>query len=149
MSAPYEQATAPGGPQVVAAHTYRTSGGHTVVITTYDGAGRLNSLHVRSVFLRAGQPPALMGASPSSGPAGTQVTVIGAGMTGANAVIFGVQPGTAVQVTSDNAVNATTPAGAPGPVTVAVSAPGRGAGQLPNGFTNTATEDPGEEARRR
>jgi IPT/TIG domain-containing protein len=149
MSAPEEVAVAPGGSPVLAAHTYRVPGGHTVVISTYDSQGRLNSLHVRSVFLRAGQAPAVLAVMPGSGPGGTSVSVIGAGLTGANAVVFGSQPATGLSVSSDNAVSCTTPAGAPGPVNVSVAAPGRGSGTLANGFTFTATEDPGEEARRR
>jgi hypothetical protein len=148
LSAPHDAATAPGGPEVLAAHTYRVPGAYTVVVTTYDGQGRVNSLHVRALVTRAGQPPAILAASPSAGPAGggTQVAVIGAGMTGVNQVLFGAGVAIGVSVVSDNVVNATTAAQPAGLVQVTVTAPGRGTGRLPNGYTYTASE---EEARRR
>jgi hypothetical protein len=57
-------------------------------------------------------PPAIANFSPSSGPAGTVVTVNGSGFTGATVAWVGNAKNGAVQVVSDGQVRVTIPAGA-------------------------------------
>lgn len=67
----------------------------------------------------AGPAPAISSFSPSSGPAGTRVTVQGSGFAGNASVAFGGVAATAVTVTSTTALTATVPSGAAsGPITV-------------------------------
>ena len=65
---------------------------------------------------------AAAGISPAQGPVtgGTQVTINGAGFTGATAVNFGSTPGTSLIVNSDTQITVTSPAGA-GAVNVTVT----------------------------
>lgn len=69
--------------------------------------------------------PYVTGVSPAQGPApgGTQVTISGAGFTGATAVLFGSRPATSVQVVSDSQITAIAPAENPGTVDVTVKGP--------------------------
>jgi hypothetical protein len=63
-------------------------------------------------------PPAITSFSPTSGPAGTTVTINGSGLTGATAVAFN-RRGASFSVTSDAVIQSIVPAGAAtGPVSV-------------------------------
>ncbi|MEV6183700.1 IPT/TIG domain-containing protein, partial [Streptomyces sp. NPDC052015] len=59
---------------------------------------------------------------PSTAPAGTQVTIIGTGFTGATAVKFGATNATSFTVLSDNVITAVVPPGS-GSVQVTVVTP--------------------------
>ena len=69
-------------------------------------------------------PPQVTGLAPTLGPAGggTPVTISGSGMTGANAVQFGANPATGLNVLSNAQVTASSPAGT-GAVAVQVTNP--------------------------
>ena len=69
--------------------------------------------------------PAVTGISPTRGPeaGGTTVTVSGAGLTGATAVMFGSTPGLNVIIVNDTTVTAIAPPHAPGTVDVTVTSP--------------------------
>ena len=60
---------------------------------------------------------------PASGTAdgGTDVTIVGSGFNGAQAVDFGGVPATSFTVLSDSVIDATSPAASPGPVDVVVA----------------------------
>ncbi|MEO7909508.1 MAG: carboxypeptidase regulatory-like domain-containing protein [Roseiflexaceae bacterium] len=57
-------------------------------------------------------PPALDAFSPASGPAGTEVTIKGAGLGGATAVTFNGAPASSFTIDSDAQIRAIVPAGA-------------------------------------
>ena len=85
----------------------------------------------------------ITGVSPTSGPAGTQVTITGFGFTGAYGVYFdaGIQPAT-FTVVNDTTITATAPSGVPlGPSDVDVHAPS-GSTFIVNAFTYTAGSPP-------
>lgn len=77
-------------------------------------------------------PPAITSFSPTSGPAGTSVTINGSGFTGATAVAFNGVAGS-FTITSDTMLQATVPTGAvTGPITVSASS---GTATSANSFT--------------
>ncbi|WP_158609678.1 IPT/TIG domain-containing protein [Cellulomonas triticagri] len=81
--------------------------------------------------------PTVATLDPASGVAagGETVTLTGTGLAGATEVTFGGVPATIVEVDPDGLfITVTTPAGAPGPVDVAVTLPGLDAA-LADGFT--------------
>jgi hypothetical protein len=73
----------------------------------------------------ATSPPVVTGVIPATGgiAGGTNVTISGAGFTGANAVTFGGTAATAVVVVNSNTITATSPAHAAGTVDVRVTTP--------------------------
>jgi hypothetical protein len=82
--------------------------------------------------------PTLSGIVPTSGPAGTQVTVNGANLTGVTSVAFGGVAATTFSVNgAGSAITATTPAGS-GAVSVSVTTPG-GTASLSNAYTYTVS----------
>ncbi|MCC7173981.1 MAG: IPT/TIG domain-containing protein, partial [Bryobacterales bacterium] len=98
--------------------------------------GRLDDLRIYSRALSAAEiqadmntpvasagAPAITGFSPTSGPAGTVVTISGSGFTGATAVRFNGVNAQAFTVVSDSEITATVPAAA-GTGAVSVVAPG-------------------------
>jgi hypothetical protein len=88
-----------------------TSGPITVV--TPNGAATSSTN-----FTLTGTPPAITSFSPTTGPAGTAVTITGTGFTGATAVAFSGTTAT-FTVASATQINATVPTGAGnGPITV-------------------------------
>ena len=56
--------------------------------------------------------PRVLGFSPTAGPVGTSVTIVGTGFSGATAVRFGGVPATLFGVTSDTRIIAIVPTGA-------------------------------------
>ncbi|HEX4920325.1 MAG TPA: IPT/TIG domain-containing protein [Candidatus Bathyarchaeia archaeon] len=73
--------------------------------------------------------------TPSSGPAGTSVTIDGTGLIQTSAVKFGRVKATTFTVKSDSQVTAVVPAGLPaGAVTISITTPG-GTGNSPTKFT--------------
>jgi hypothetical protein len=84
-----------------------------------------------------GQPPEVTAVSPYEGPTtgGTQVTISGANLLGAQQVVFGSTPATSFTVVSAGEITATAPAGAAGFVDVVVeTALGASSPQGTDGF---------------
>jgi hypothetical protein len=71
-------------------------------------------------------PPVVTDLDPEEGPetGGTVVAITGDGFTGTTGVLFGETPATEFTVLSDTEIEATSPAGAPGVVTVTIEHPG-------------------------
>jgi hypothetical protein len=61
-----------------------------------------------------GPPPVISGISPTGGPAGARVAILGSGLTGTTSVRFGTTPASSFTVDSDGKVTATAPPGAAG-----------------------------------
>jgi hypothetical protein len=80
--------------------------------------------------------PAILKVHPYGGPTngGTDFGIFGIGLTGATSVMVGGRAATQVWVLSDGQVNARTPSGNPGPVSVSISTP-NGTASIANGFT--------------
>jgi Domain of unknown function (DUF4082)/IPT/TIG domain len=100
--------------------------------------------------------PTVTGVSPSSGPAsgGTTVTISGTGFQSGAIVAFGAMLAASVTVNSPTQIQAVTPAGSTGTVSITVTNPDNGAGILASAFTfdsvggaqpqiTSATTDPG------
>lgn len=111
------------------------AGPATVAITNPNG--RMSALPNGFTFTaNAGMAPTVGTVAPNSGPTtgGTMVTITGTNFTPGATVTIGGVPATGVMVVNGTTITATTPPGAAGPATVAVSTPA-GTGTLPNGFT--------------
>ena len=80
------------------------------------------------------------GASPATGPTsgGTAVTITGKGFQAGATVRFGASQSTAVTVASSTQINATSPAGSAGIVSITVTDPDSQSASLPSGFTYTS-----------
>lgn len=86
------------------------------------------------------QPPSISGFNPSSGPAGTEVTVNGANFTQVNAVRFNGAPAQSYVVDSSSQIRAVVPTGATsGPVQVTTAA---GSASSAGSFTVTVPPPP-------
>jgi hypothetical protein len=106
------------------------AGPANVTVTTSGGSGTLPNGYTYDPV------PALVGASPASGPTigGQTVTITGSGfVTGSTSVSFGLLPGLNVTVTSPTTLTVITPAGV-GTVDVTVTTPG-GSATLAGGYT--------------
>jgi len=102
-----------------------------------------NSLVVYGLLPSIPNPtPVVSSVSPSSGVAGTQITISGANFAGGATVTFGGVPATNVTVVSTSTITATTPAHAVGSVDVIVANPDNFTGTLPAGFTYISTTAP-------
>ena len=82
-------------------------------------------------------PPVLTSVSPSVGPSqgGTQVNVIGTGLSGGSTVFFGGVPGTVVNWNGASSMFVRTPSNIAGPVAVTIVNSDGGTSTLANGFT--------------
>ncbi len=90
-------------------------------------------------------PPAITSLSPSTGPSpgGYPVVITGTDFTGATAVTFGGTAAASFTVNSDTQITAVAPAGAVGPVDVAVTTPdGTSANTAADDFTYTVPAVP-------
>ena len=88
----------------------------------------LGSLQVASAIAApgsVGNPPAITGVSPSSGPTagGSSVTITGTDLTGATLVSFGGSTATACVVVSATLITCNTPSHSAGTVTISVTTP--------------------------
>lgn len=112
----------------------------TLVVTNLDGLGA--SLGGAFTYLQAA--PTVSGANPSSGSTlgGTSVTITGTGFQSGAVVRFGGTAATNVVVTSATTLTATTPAHAPGAVTVQVVNTDGQSGSLASAFTYLAASPP-------
>jgi uncharacterized repeat protein (TIGR03803 family) len=113
--------------------TYLTAvvpaGAHTGAVTVTTGTTTLTSPQTYKV------KPKITSFSPSSGPAGTLVTINGTGLIQTSAVKFGTVKATTFTVVSDSKVTAVVPSGlAAGAVTISVTTPG-GAANSSTKFT--------------
>ena len=113
--------------------TYLTAvvpaGAHTGAVTVTTGATTLTSPQTYKV------KPKITSFTPSSGPAGTLVTINGTGLIQTSAVKFGTVKATTFTVKSDSQVTANVPAGVPASaVTISITTPG-GAANSPTKFT--------------
>jgi uncharacterized protein YhjY with autotransporter beta-barrel domain len=108
------------------------AGAADVVATTASGSVTLSGGYT---YLAT---PTLTTASPANGPAGggTSVTLTGTGLSGATSVTFGGTEAT-VDGSTSTSITVTTPAHAPGIVSIAVTTTG-GAATLTNGYTYVA-----------
>jgi fibronectin type 3 domain-containing protein len=116
-------ATAPAG----------SAGAVTVAVTVSGQSGNL-----ASGFTYIGVPT-VTGVSPNTGPTagGTAVTITGTNFAAGATVAFSAAA-TNVVVVNSTSITATTPAGAAGAVTVAVTNPGNQSGSLASAFTYVA-----------
>jgi uncharacterized repeat protein (TIGR03803 family) len=113
--------------------TYLTAvvpvGAHTGAVTVTTGTTTLTSPQTYKV------KPKITSFSPSSGPAGTLVTINGTGLIQTSAVKFGTVKATTFTVVSDSKVTAVVPSGlAAGTVTISIATPG-GTANSPTKFT--------------
>jgi uncharacterized repeat protein (TIGR03803 family) len=113
--------------------TYLTAivpvGAHTGPVTVTTGTTTLTSPQTYKV------KPKITSFSPSSGPAGTLVTINGTGLIQTSAVKFGAVKATTFTVVSDSKVTAVVPSGlAAGAVTISITTPG-GTANSPTKFT--------------
>jgi hypothetical protein len=113
--------------------TYLTAvvpaGAHTGAVTVTTGTTTLTSSQTYKV------KPKITSFSPSSGPAGTLVTINGTGLIQTSAVKFGTVKATTFTVKSDSQVTAVVPSGlAAGAVTISITTPG-GTANSPTKFT--------------
>jgi uncharacterized repeat protein (TIGR03803 family) len=113
--------------------TYLTAvvpvGAHTGAVTVTTGTTTLTSPQTYKV------KPKITSFSPSSGPAGTLVTINGTGLIQTSAVRFGIVKATTFTVVSDSKVTAVVPSGlAAGTVTISITTPG-GTANSPTKFT--------------
>jgi len=105
-----------------------SAGAVDIVITTPGGSGTGSGL-----FTYVTPAPMVTTIGPNSGPApgGTTVTITGANLLGATAVMFGGVPATSFTVVNANTIIATSPARSAGPVDILITTPGGSAtGQL-------------------
>ena len=113
--------------------TYLTAvvpaGAHTGAVTVTTGTTTRTSPQTYKV------KPKITNFTPSSGPAGTLVTINGTGLIQTSAVNFGTVKATTFRVKSDSQVTANVPAGLPaGTVTISITTPG-GTAISPTKFT--------------
>jgi hypothetical protein len=113
--------------------TYLTAvvpaGAHTGAVTVTTGTTTLTSPQTYKV------KPKITSFSPSSGPAGTLVTINGTGLIQTSEVKFGTVKATTFTVVSDSKVTAVVPSGlAAGAVTISITTPG-GTVNSPTKFT--------------
>ena len=115
-------------------------GSVTVVVTNLDGLGA--SLGAAFTYLQA--PPSVSAVAPNSGSTlgGTVVTVTGTGFQTGAVVRFGGTAATNVSVSNSTTLVATTPAHAPGAVTVQIVNADTQSGSLANAFTYQAAPPP-------
>ncbi|MBZ5614164.1 MAG: IPT/TIG domain-containing protein [Acidobacteriia bacterium] len=105
------------------------TGAHTGAVTVTTGTTTLTSPQTYKV------KPKITSFSPSSGPAGTLVTINGTGLIQTSAVKFGAVKATTFTVKSDSQVTAVVPSGlAAGAVTISITTPG-GTANSPTKFT--------------
>ena len=105
------------------------AGAHTGPVTVTTGATTLKSPQTYKV------KPKITTFTPSTGPAGTLVTINGTGLIQTSAVKFGTVKATIFTVKSDSQVTANVPAGLPASaITISISTPG-GAGNSATKFT--------------
>jgi uncharacterized repeat protein (TIGR03803 family) len=94
----------------VVSDTYMTAvvpaSGTTGAVTVTTPSGALKSKQIFKLL------PVILSLKPTSGPVGTQVTIVGTGLTGATTVTFGGVKATVFTVNSGTQVTATVPAGA-------------------------------------
>ncbi len=124
----------------------------SVAVTVSDGVGNSATLPAAFTYTTSSTttpPPAqsnaltVAGVTPNVGTAsgGTVVTVTGTGFAAGASVLFGLQPGTSVVVTSSSQLTVTTPGNsvATGPVNVTVVNPGGVSGSLSAAYTYGAS----------
>jgi hypothetical protein len=112
-------------------------------LSLFDSHGNqiYNQLNRAYLVLAAGFVPAprVAGASPTSAPQGTTITISGTGFTGATAVAFG-KHSASFTINGDTSITAIAPAVKTGPVDVIVTGPGGASGKNPGDqFTFTLT----------
>ena len=120
-----------GGTSINALTPAHAIGAVSVIVTTPVGTAT-----AAGTYLYVPPTPTVTSITPNSGTTlgGTAVTITGANFTGATSVTIGGAAATIVTVSSATTILATTPAHAPGPVSVVVTTPG-GTGTGTNLFT--------------
>ncbi len=97
------------------------AGTGTVDVTVTTPAGT-SATSTADQFTYSVAAPVVTSLSPTTGPSGTAVTIIGTSFTGETAVDFGSTPATGITVVNDNTITAISPAGT-GIVDVTVTTP--------------------------
>ncbi|MGO9828554.1 MAG: IPT/TIG domain-containing protein [Myxococcaceae bacterium] len=117
-----------------------TVGAVDVTVTNWGFVNFPQSGSLPGGFTYSTTAPTITSITPTSGPAagGTPVTITGTNFESGAEVAFGLEPATNVVVNSPTSISATTPAGTPGPVNVAVISDSQTT-QLPMGFTYIAS----------
>jgi IPT/TIG domain len=108
-----------------------------VTVTVANSNGLSGSLASAFTYIA---PPTVSSVAPSSGSTagGTAVTITGTNFAAGATVTLGGAAATNVVVVSSTSITTTTPAHAAGPVTVTVTNPGGGSGNLASAFTYIA-----------
>jgi hypothetical protein len=120
------------------AYTFSSTTFNVVIGCGTPGASStLAHVRVTSASSPAGNPPAVTGISPASGPVagGTSVTLTGTNFLTGASVAFGAAAATSVTVVSSTQITAVTPAGSAGAVNVTVTNTNGQSGSFPSGFT--------------
>ena len=107
--------------QITATSPAGSTGTVDITVTTPGGTSTTGA---SDQFTYTGPPPTVTGVSPSSGPAGTSVTITGTNFTGATEVDFGACIQSTFTVNSATQIRTTSPAGGNGLVDVTVFTPG-------------------------
>ena len=113
--------------------------GNVSMTTISDGAASTGVI-MASFAPVSGPVPTVSSVAPSSGSTagGTAVTITGTNFAAGATVTFGGTAATSVVVVSSTSITATTPEGSAGAVTVTVTNPGGGSGNLAGAFTYIA-----------
>ncbi len=115
--------------------------GTGTVDITVTGPSGTSAAVAADKFTYPSPAPSVSGISPTSGAAGTVVTITGTGFAGATGVTFGPAAATSFTVVSDTQITATAPAGT-GTVDIVVTSPGGTSPAVPADKFTFATPPP-------
>jgi sugar lactone lactonase YvrE len=109
-----------------------------VTITVRNDDGQRDHLPNGFTYTSSAVNPTVTSVTPSTGPAGTLVQILGSGFQSGATITFGSASVTSSSFISATQYNATVPPGT-GTVAVTITNPDTGTGNLPNGFTFSGT----------
>jgi len=95
-------------------HTYNSAGDYSAILTVTDNKSASNNATVLISVSPAvvGAVPSITSFSPTSGPVGTQVTIVGNNFSGSTQVVFNSTAAASFSIDSDMQMRTTVPAGA-------------------------------------